>query len=94
MDHCKTCDFVDFFYILESQENDKMLGGGKLVVQQTDLREEEKLLIFGQTDMGAASIWPYEYFIEIQDVQMMNGIYGDMTLYGHAIIIGGQQAHI
>ncbi len=25
-------------------------------------------------------------FIEIQKVQMMNGIYGDMTLYGHATI--------
>ncbi len=34
------------------------------------------------------------FFIEIQDVQMMNGIYGDMTLYGHATIIGGQQVHI
>ncbi len=33
-------------------------------------------------------------FIEIQDVQMMNGIYGDMTLYGHATIIGGQQVNI
>ncbi len=33
-------------------------------------------------------------FIEIQEVQMMNGIYGDMTLYGHATILGGQQVHI
>ncbi len=29
-------------------------------------------------------------FIEIQDVQMMNGIYGDMTLYSHATIQGGK----
>ncbi len=33
-------------------------------------------------------------FIEIQEVQMMNGIYGDMTLYSHATILGGQQVHI
>ncbi len=33
-------------------------------------------------------------FIEIQEVQMMNGIYGDMTLYGHATIIGGKEVHI
>ncbi len=33
-------------------------------------------------------------FIEIQEVQMMNGIYGDMTLYNHATILGGQQVHI
>ncbi len=33
-------------------------------------------------------------FIEIQEVQMMNGIYGDMTLYGHTTILGGQQVHI
>ncbi len=33
-------------------------------------------------------------FIEIQEVQMMNGIYGDMTLYGHATILRGQQVHI
>ncbi len=32
-------------------------------------------------------------FIEIQEVQMMNGIYGNMTLYGHAKILGGQQVH-
>ncbi len=38
----------------------------------------------------AFGAWPYDYFIEIQDVQMMNGIYGDITLYGHATIIGGQ----
>ncbi len=28
-------------------------------------------------------------FIEIQEIQMMNGIYGDMTLYSHATILGG-----
>ncbi len=33
-------------------------------------------------------------FIEIQEVQMMNGIYGDMTLYGYATILEGQQVHI
>ncbi len=33
-------------------------------------------------------------FIEIQEVQMMNGIYGDMTLYSHATILEGQQFHI
>ncbi len=33
-------------------------------------------------------------FIEIQEVQMLNGTYGDMTLYGHATILGGQQVHI
>ncbi len=31
----------------------------------------------------------YDYFIEIQAVQMMNVKYGDMTLYGHATIIKG-----
>ncbi len=31
-------------------------------------------------------------FIEIQDVQMMNGIYGDLTLYGHATIIGDNKS--
>ncbi len=29
-------------------------------------------------------------FIEIQEVQMMNGIYDDMTLYSPATILGGQ----
>ncbi len=29
------------------------------------------------------------YFIKIQAVQMMNVIYGDMTLYSHATIIRG-----
>ncbi len=33
-------------------------------------------------------------FIEIQEVQMMNGIYGDMTLYSHATIQGGQPVTI
>ncbi len=33
-------------------------------------------------------------FIEIQEVHMMNGIYGDMTLYSHATILGRQQVHI
>ncbi len=32
--------------------------------------------------------------IFIEEVQMMNDIYGDMTLYGHATILGGQQVHI
>ncbi len=33
--------------------------------------------------LGLSSI-----FIEIQEVQMMNGIYRNMTLYGHATILG------
>ncbi len=33
--------------------------------------------------------WPYRNFIKIQAVQMMNVIYGDMTLYGHTTIIKG-----
>ncbi len=33
-------------------------------------------------------------FIEIQEVQMMNSIYDDMTLYNHATILGRQQVHI
>ncbi len=33
--------------------------------------------------------WPYDYFIEIQAVQMVIVIYGDLTLYGHATIIKG-----
>ncbi len=35
--------------------------------------------------LGLSSI-----FIEIQEVQMMNGICGDMTLYSHATFIEGQ----
>ncbi len=37
--------------------------------------------------LGLSSI-----FIEIQEVQMMNGIYGDMTLYGHATILGDNKS--
>ncbi len=33
-------------------------------------------------------------FIEIQEVKMKNSIYGDMTLYSHTTILGGQQVHI
>ncbi len=57
-------------------------GKGSFVISY----EHICILSFGLMYFGA---WPHRYFIKIQAVQMMNVIYGDMTLYGHTTIIKG-----